>query len=198
MNGVMLEARGVTRVLPGPPPATLVGGIDLIAQPGEFLAITGPSGSGKSSLLYLLGLLDIPSGGDVLLGGLSTAARNQEERARLRLEHFGFVFQFHFLLPELSALDNVLIPMRKLNQGTPAQQTKRASTLLESLGMADHRHKLPAQMSGGERQRTAIARALANEPQFILADEPTGALTATTARRYLISLSVSPAKVALS
>jgi lipoprotein-releasing system ATP-binding protein len=172
----LVEARGVTRILAGAVPVTLVRDIDLAVRPGEFVAITGPSGSGKSSLLYLLGLLDEPTSGEILIEGRPTAALSRRERARLRLEKLGFVFQFHFLLPEFSVLGNILIPMRKRGGRAEAEMHRRALEILDGLGMAAAERKLPDQLSGGERQRIAIARALANDPRLILADEPTGNL----------------------
>lgn len=172
----VLQAVGLTRILPGINPVALVSDIDVAFEAASFSVITGPSGSGKSSLLYLLGLLDPPTRGDVLVDGQPTAGMDGEARARMRLERFGFVFQFHFLLPEFTVLDNVMLPMRQLRRLTAAQMRERALSLLASLGMAGKANNLPAALSGGERQRTAIARALANDPQFILADEPTGAL----------------------
>lgn len=170
----LLEARGVTRTLPEG--ATLVRDVSLSVAPGEFVAITGPSGSGKSSLLYLLGLLDRPSEGAVLLEGRDTARLPQRDMAALRLARLGFVFQFHFLLPEFSALDNVLIPIRRLGVLGDRAARERAMGLLDALGLADAARKLPDQLSGGMRQRVAVARALANDPALILADEPTGNL----------------------
>lgn len=172
----VLQGVGLTRILPGINPVTLIADVDVSFDAGSFSVITGPSGSGKSSLLYLLGLLDPPTRGDVLVDGQPTADLDGEARARLRLERFGFVFQFHFLLPEFTVLDNVMLPMRQLRRLTAAQMRERALSLLASLGMAGKANSLPAALSGGERQRSAIARALANDPQFILADEPTGAL----------------------
>ena len=171
-----VEARKVTRTLPGPVPVTLVREVDVTMQPGEFVAVTGPSGSGKSSLLYLLGLLDRPTEGEVLVDGVATARLSSDELAHLRLEKVGFVFQFHFLLPEFSALANVLVPMRKLGKWPPAEARARAEKLLGDVGLADQIKKRPDQLSGGQRQRVAIARALANDPHLILADEPTGSL----------------------
>ena len=179
----LIEARGLRRILGGEVPATLIDGIDMDVQGGEFLAITGPSGSGKSSLLYLLGLLDVPNAGEVTIDGRATSKLSEEARARLRLETLGFVFQFHFLLPEFSALENVALPMRALGRLSDAAISARALNLLVSLGLGDHAHKRPDQMSGGQRQRVAIARALANDPKLVLADEPTGNLdTASTAQ----------------
>ena len=170
----LLVAEGVTRRLPEG--VTLVSDVSLTINGGEFVAITGPSGSGKSSLLYLLGLLDRPSAGRVLLEGRDTAAMAPPDLAALRLARLGFVFQFHFLLQEFSALDNVLIPIRRRGALKPAAAEARAMTLLDALGLADAAAKLPEQLSGGMRQRVAIARALANDPVLLLADEPTGNL----------------------
>ncbi len=177
-----IAARGLSRILPGPVPTVLVEEIDLDFAPGSFTAITGPSGSGKSSLLYLLGLLDRPSAGEVLVEGAPTSQLDDDTRGDLRLERFGFVFQFHFLLPEFSVLDNVMLPMRELGQLSSAEMRARGEELLASLDMAEMARKLPGQLSGGQRQRTAIARALANDPRFILADEPTGALDTRNGR----------------
>ena len=170
----LLVAEGVTRRLPEG--VTLVSDVSLTINGGEFVAITGPSGSGKSSLLYLLGLLDRPSAGRVLLEGRDTAALAPPDLAALRLARLGFVFQFHFLLQEVSALDNVLIPIRRRGALKPAAAEARAMTLRDALGLADAAAKLPEQLSGGMRQRVAIARALANDPVLLLADEPTGNL----------------------
>jgi lipoprotein-releasing system ATP-binding protein len=172
----LIEARNVTRILPGIVPTTLVQGITLRIADNEFVAITGPSGSGKSSLLYLLGLLDLPTTGEVLINGRATVHMDEEERAHTRLTQLGFVFQFHFLLPEFTILDNVMLPMRALGRLSDAAMRARARDLLASLGLADHVRKRPDELSGGQRQRVAVARALANEPPGILADEPTGSL----------------------
>jgi lipoprotein-releasing system ATP-binding protein len=172
----LIEARNVTRILPGIVPTTLVQDINLSVAENEFVAITGPSGSGKSSLLYLLGLLDVPTAGEVLVHGRLTVHMDEEERALTRLTQLGFVFQFHFLLPEFTVLDNVMLPMRALGRLSAEAMLTRARDLLASLGLADHVHKRPDQLSGGQRQRVAVARALANEPPIILADEPTGSL----------------------
>ncbi len=175
----LLEARGVTRRLPEGP--VLVRDINLTLRAGEFIAVTGPSGSGKSSLLYLLGLLDRPTEGHVLLEGKDTARLPASELAALRLARLGFVFQFHFLLPEFTALDNVLIPIRRRGLLRGAAARDRAMALLDAFGLAPAAQKLPEQLSGGMRQRCAIARALANDPALILADEPTGNLDSVNA-----------------
>ena len=172
--GPLLDVRDVTRTLPEG--VTLVRDVSLAVGRGEFVAVTGPSGSGKSSLLYLLGLLDRPTEGQVLLEGQDTAQLSPREMAALRLARVGFVFQFHFLLPEFSAIDNVLIPIRRLGRMDDRAARSHARRLLEALGLAEAEAKLPEQLSGGMRQRVAIARALANDPALILADEPTGNL----------------------
>ena len=185
MSPPLIEARQVTRILPGEVPVTLVADINLAIGAREFIAITGPSGSGKSSLLYLLGLLDLPTRGDVLIDGRSTTAMTEDERAEMRLSRLGFVFQFHFLLPEFSITENVALPMRALGRLSARGITQRAEELLASLGLADHFRKTPDKLSGGQRQRVAVARALANDPPVILADEPTGSLdTAATAQVF--------------
>ena len=172
----VLRTEGLTRVLAGEAPVMLVEDIDLEIGRGEFVAIMGPSGSGKSSLLYLLGLLDAPTAGRIWLDGADTAGLDEDALAEIRLSRLGFVFQFHFLLAEFSALDNVMMPMRKLGKLPEKDAVKKALGLLDTLGMGDHAYKRPSQMSGGQRQRVAVARALANDPVVILADEPTGAL----------------------
>lgn len=177
----LLEARGVTRTLPGPVPVTLVRDITLAIGQGEFVAVTGPSGSGKSSLLYLLGLLDRPTTGRVLIEGQDTAGLSAAGLARLRRERLGFVFQFHFLLPEFTALENLLVPMRRAGLEQEAALKARAEWLLERFGLADAMRKYPEQLSGGMRQRVAVARALANDPALVLADEPTGNLDSVNA-----------------
>lgn len=181
----LIEARGITRIIDGEAPTTLVAGIDFSMAAGEFVAVTGPSGSGKSSLLYLLGLLDTPTQGEVLVNGRPTRGLDEEARAAMRLSQLGFVFQFHFLLPEFSAMENVMLPMRALGKRSEAQMRKRAFEILDSLGLADHAFKRPDQMSGGQRQRVAIARSLANDPLVILADEPTGNLDTHSSAQVL-------------
>jgi lipoprotein-releasing system ATP-binding protein len=173
---LLLESRGVTRILEETIKVVLVDNVSLSVGNGEFVAVTGPSGSGKSSLLYLLGLLDMPTSGEVLIKGEATHAMSADERARVRLAELGFVFQFHFLLPEFTARENVMLPMRRLGKLSGKGQRQRAADLLASFGLEDHIDKRPDQLSGGQRQRVAVARALANDPVLILADEPTGSL----------------------
>jgi lipoprotein-releasing system ATP-binding protein len=179
----LIVAAAVTRILPGVVPTTLVQGIDLAISGNEFVAITGPSGSGKSSLLYLLGLLDLPTSGEVRIRGRATAHMDEPERALTRLSTLGFVFQFHFLLPEFSALENVMLPMRALAATSDEIMRERAMALLASLGLEAHARKRPDQLSGGQRQRVAVARALANDPPLILADEPTGSLDSASSEQ---------------
>ena len=172
----LVETTGLTRILPAAVPVTLVQDVTLSIGEGEFVAITGPSGSGKSSLLYLLGLLDRPSAGALRIGGRDTADLSERERAQIRLATLGFVFQFHFLLPEFTVRENVEIPMRRLGRLGAGAMRERSTQLLEALGLAGHLDKRPDQLSGGQRQRVAVARSLANDPPLVLADEPTGSL----------------------
>ena len=172
----ILAAERLGRVLAGEVPVTLVRDIDLEVGRGEFLVIMGPPGSGKSSLLYLLGLLDTPTSGRILLDGQDTSGYGEDQLAATRLRKLGFVFQFHFLLAEFTVLDNVLLPMRRLGALDENAARRRAEDLLNQFGLREHAGKHPHQLSGGQRQRVAIVRALANDPLIILADEPTGNL----------------------
>ena len=151
-------------------------GVSFEAKRGEVYAIVGPSGCGKSTLLYLLGLLDQPDGGEIWIDGRLMSNSQDAARTAARGEHIGFVFQFHFLMLEFSALENVIMPMRKLGRLNAAQMAERAHHLLDSVGLGEKTHRLGTQLSGGEQQRVAVARALANQPSIILADEPTGNL----------------------
>jgi len=187
----VLRAEHLVRILPGEVPVTLVDDVCLTIERGEFICIMGPSGSGKSSLLYLLGLLDVPTAGRVWLDGEDTSAYGEDALANRRLSKLGFVFQFHFLLAEFTVLDNVLLPMRRLGRLDDAGARARGLDLLNRLGVAEQGKKHPHQLSGGQRQRVAIARALANDPLVVLADEPTGNLdsaSGTTVRKILHDL----------
>jgi lipoprotein-releasing system ATP-binding protein len=172
----ILEARHIGRTLAGDPPVTLVRDVSLVIEPGKFTTIVGPSGCGKSSLLYLLGMIDRPTSGELLFEGREVSKLSGDARAKLRLQRFGFVFQFHFLLPEFSARENVMIPMQRLRKLSFEGIKARADALLGELGLEGKEAKTPDKLSGGERQRVAIARALANDPALILGDEPTGNL----------------------
>jgi len=174
---IILHTEHLSRVLTDEAiPVTLVKDASVEIRSHEFTAIKGPSGSGKSSLLYLLGLLDRPTTGKIFIDGQDITHFSAKDLAQIRLAQMGFVFQFHFLLPEFTALENVMMPMRRLGKFKDSIIKTRASDRLDRLGLADHLHKLPGQLSGGQRQRVAIARALANDPRMIFADEPTGNL----------------------
>jgi len=177
----LLQAHGVSRDLGAAGTATrILEDIDLTVERGQFVALTGPSGSGKSTLLYLLGVLDRPTAGEVVLDGAATSRLSDDQRADLRNRKLGFVFQFHFLLPEFTAEENVLIPL--LRQGLPESKGRaRAREVLGTLGLEDKARRKPSQLSGGEQQRVSIARALGNRPEVLLADEPTGNLDSKNA-----------------
>jgi putative ABC transport system ATP-binding protein len=171
-----LTARGVRKTYgEGEAEVRALDGVDLTVPPGDFVSIEGPSGCGKTTLLNLLGLLDVPSQGTVEWDGVPVGRLPERERSRRRLTGVGFIFQRFYLLPTLTAEENVALPMR--GAGRPAaERTARARSLLESVGLSGRRASRPHQLSGGEEQRVAIARALANEPGLLLADEPTGEL----------------------
>ena len=181
--GILLQTHAITKRLDAEVPVTLVREAHVEIQHNEFVVITGPSGSGKSSLLYLLGLLDVPTSGRILLNGVDVSTFDEDRLADTRLAQIGFVFQFHFLLPEFSALENVMIPMQRRGLQSEGQMRSRAIQLLAELGLQEHMHKVPKQLSGGQSQRVAIARALANDPALILADEPTGNLDSASSTR---------------
>jgi len=151
-------------------------GVSFEASRGQVYAIVGPSGCGKSTLLYQLGLLDQPDDGQIWINRQLMSNNDDAARTAARGEHIGFVFQFHFLMSEFTALENVMMPMRKLARLAPAEMAERARSLLAAVGLGEKTHRLPTQLSGGEQQRVAIARALANQPVILLADEPTGNL----------------------
>jgi lipoprotein-releasing system ATP-binding protein len=181
MSDPVLSLRGVERTYVTEAGALQVlKGVDLDVYPGEIVGLIGPSGSGKSSLLHAAGLLERPNAGDIHLSGQDCSKLSERQRTRARLTAIGFVYQFHHLLPEFSALENVGLPARIAGK-SPAQATDRATELLTQLGLAGRIAHQPAQLSGGEQQRVAIARALANHPRLLLADEPTGNLDPETA-----------------
>jgi lipoprotein-releasing system ATP-binding protein len=175
-----LELRGVRRVFrQGGAELRVLDGVDLVLRKGEVVALVGPSGAGKSTLLHVAGLLERPDGGMVLIGGEDCGGLSDERRTLLRRSEIGFVYQLHHLLPEFSALENVMLP--QMIAGTPrGRARKRAADLLDAVGLALRRSHRPARLSGGEQQRVAIIRALANDPKILLADEPTGNLDHVT------------------
>ena len=180
----ILEAQGLRKVYRGGDgnPIEVLAGVDFTVSRGEFVAIVGASGSGKSTLLHLLGALDSPSGGTVRLGGLSYADESAESLAAIRNRKLGFVFQFHHLLREFTALENVMMPLLIAGE-TDAQARSRAEELLADVGLAGRMSHRPSQLSGGEQQRAAVARALAADPLVVLADEPSGNLDTANSER---------------
>ena len=181
MSDPALELRGVRRVFRTEAGALpILRGADLTLLPGEIVALVAPSGSGKSTLLHLAGLLERPDGGKILVGGRDVGALPDGERTAIRRDSIGFVYQFHHLLGEFSALENVVLPQMIARVPRRAAQ-ERARKLLAAFGLAHRESHLPGKLSGGEQQRVAIARALANAPAVLLADEPTGNLDVATA-----------------
>ena len=182
MSEPVLSIRGLTRTYAtGSGGLTVLKGVDLDVLPGQVVGLIGPSGSGKSSLLHAAGLLEKPTAGTVAIEGEAVGDLDEAARTRLRLFKIGFVYQFHHLLPEFDARDNVALPMRIAGVGE-AEARARAEAVLTSLGLGERLTHQPAQLSGGEQQRVAIARALANKPRLLLADEPTGNLDPATSQ----------------
>ena len=184
----VLSVRGVTRTYQtGRGDLTVLKGVDLDIMPGELVGLIGPSGSGKSSLLHAAGLLERPTSGQILIDGEDVGGLDERARTRIRLSRIGFVYQFHHLLPEFDARDNVALPIRIAGQ-TQDQARMMAEEALGALGLAERVLHQPAQMSGGEQQRVALARALANKPRLLLADEPTGNLDPATSQTVFEAL----------
>lgn len=187
MNAPVMELSAIERTYrTGEGRLPVLTGADLSLAPGEMVGLVGPSGSGKSTLLHTAGLLERPDGGDVYLDGEDCLALNDRQRTRRRREKLGFVYQFHHLLPEFNALDNVAMPlmMAGVRQG---EARNRAEGILDTMGLAERLGHQPGQLSGGEQQRVAIARALVNDPRLVIADEPTGNLDPATTERVFAS-----------
>lgn len=188
LNDTVLSLRGVTRTYDTATGGlTVLKGVDLDIRPGEVVGLIGPSGSGKSSLLHAAGLLERPTTGEVHIDGAIVGGLDERARTHIRLAKIGFVYQFHHLLPEFDALDNVALPLRIAGHGQKAARD-RATDLLGRLGLGDRLNHQPSQLSGGERQRVAVARALANRPRLLLADEPTGNLDPATSQTVFEAL----------
>ena len=185
MSAPVVEARGVTRSFPMPAgPVVAVRDLTVSIAAGELVAICGPSGCGKSTLLHMLGCVDAPSQGQMLVDGVDVSTLGDAERSAIRLSKIGFVFQRFFLLPMLTAAENVELPQAEA--GRPrAERRSRTMDLLDYVGLAHRAHHRPSQLSGGEAQRVAIARALANRPRLLLADEPTGELDQATGQQIV-------------
>ncbi len=188
MSDPVLELRGVGRTYKtGQGELEVLRGVDLVVRPGEVVGLIGPSGSGKSSLLHAAGLLERPTQGQVLIEGRDCSTLSDAARTRIRLGLIGFVYQFHHLLPEFTALDNVALP-QMIAGAAKAPAREQATAILQKLGLGARLAHQPGQLSGGEQQRVAVARALANEPRVVLADEPTGNLDPETSGSVFQSL----------
>ncbi|HLK24043.1 MAG TPA: ABC transporter ATP-binding protein [Caulobacteraceae bacterium] len=188
MNEPILRLRGVVRDYPsGEQMLHVLRGVDLDVAPGEVVGLIGPSGSGKSSLLHAAGLLERPTAGQIVIDGRDCSKLGDAARSRVRLGLIGFIYQFHHLSPEFSAIDNVALPQMIAGRSRSAAH-RRATALLTHLGLGERLNHQPGQLSGGEQQRVAIARALANEPRLLLADEPTGNLDPETSKAVFQNL----------
>jgi ABC-type lipoprotein export system ATPase subunit len=181
----LIRLRGVEKTYGGEVPTKVLHGIDLDIYPGDFAVILGKSGSGKTTLLNLIGLLDAVTAGTVEIEGREIATFDPDERARLRREFLGFIFQFHYLLPDFDVLDNVLMPCRIRGHEYEVEARPRVTEMLEKVGLADKLESRPSQLSGGQKQRVAVVRAFANNPTVVLADEPTGSLDSKTTAQVL-------------
>ncbi len=186
MSEPILALENVTKWYESAPDRRILDGLNLEVSAGERFAIVGPSGCGKSTLLNILGTLDEPSEGQVIVDGLSTSGLGEKEIAAVRAEKIGFIFQLHHLLPQCTALENVLVPTLAQQGGvSPKEASERAKALLERVGLVDKFDRQPSELSGGERQRVAVVRSLINSPRLLLADEPTGALDEDNAENLI-------------
>ncbi|MBO5997502.1 MAG: ABC transporter ATP-binding protein [Alphaproteobacteria bacterium] len=198
MSNTILELKNIKRWFgDGDKRLNVLNGVNLKIAKGEIVALTGPSGSGKSTLLYQTGLLDTPSAGEIFLAGQACAKMNEKQRTMMRRKYLGFVYQSHLLLPDFSALENVMMPL--LIGGVDKKTAEqRATELLETMGLKHRLKHRPGEMSGGEQQRAAIARALANKPTLLLADEPTGNLDPKTSEKVFNELLTTVRETGLS
>lgn len=186
MSEIIVELKGVNKWYPGVEDRKVLQGIDLEVRSGQRFSVVGPSGCGKSTLLNIMGTLDSPSEGQIVFDAKDLQGASEKELAALRSEQVGFIFQLHHLLPQCSALENVLVPtLARSDRPEEGALRERAERLLKRMGLADHMQSRPSQLSGGERQRVAVVRALINQPRMILADEPTGALDEGNAEKLM-------------
>ncbi|PZV87213.1 lipoprotein-releasing system ATP-binding protein [Algoriphagus aquaeductus] len=181
-SNILLKTQGIIKYFHDPETFQVLKGIDIEVHKGEFLSLIGKSGSGKSTLLYLLSTMDMDFEGKLVINGEELTGKSPDYLARFRSEHIGFVFQFHFLLPEFTALENVMIPALKLGKYSEEVIRQKAMEKLDLLGIADQAKKASSRLSGGQQQRVAIARALINDPLLIMGDEPTGNLDSVNSK----------------
>lgn len=189
MSEPILELKNIVKWYQSSPERRILDGLNLSVSDGDRFAIIGPSGCGKSTLLNIIGTLDTPSEGEVIVGGTNTGGLSEKEISQIRSRQFGFIFQMHHLLPQCTALENVLVPTLALAEKPDAEEvSSRAKELFDRVGLADKMDSRPSQLSGGERQRVAVIRALINRPKLLLADEPTGALDEGNAEKLMALL----------
>ena len=190
MKETLVEAQGLRKVYQNGVPVEALRGVDLTIEKGAFVAVQGPSGSGKSTLLHLVGTLDRPTEGELRIAGQDVLALKGNALTDFRRKHIGFVFQMFYLIPEMTALENVMLPLKPYRRKLAFDLEARARELLEQVGLGHRMHHYPNQLSGGEQQRVAIARALVNRPTLLLADEPTGNLDAKTGEQIMHLLEI--------
>ena len=181
----LVELRKVDKVYENGVAEQVLFDVDLSIRDRDFASLVGPSGSGKTTLLNIIGLLDTPTDGEVIVGGRDVSVLDEDARAQLRRGYLGFIFQFHHLLPGFSVLDNVLMPCRIIGRECEEEARSRAISMLEEVGLSDKIHSHPDQLSGGQQQRVAVVRAIVNEPDLVLADEPTGSLDSESSKAVM-------------